>query len=943
MSLRQRLALSDEPVFLMDGSAYIFRSFYANQNMTRSDGMPTNVLYMVLRMLLKIIREESPRHFVFVLDGRGKNFRHRMFGEYKANRSATPEPLAAQIEPLVAAIGKLGIKVAVSEDCEADDCIASLASRLAPQKPVVIVGADKDLKQCLAPGVVMWDPSSKEERVTTLASFTAEQGFGPEYWPDYQALVGDSSDNIPGVPGIGAKGANTLMREFKGLEDIFARLGAVPPALRKKLEGNRERALLSRELTRLRTGECAKLGLDELALAAPKQDELMQFMEEYQLRSLAREVASMLRINNMSAQREGAPLTSGFDSASFPTSFKVKNKDEAPAPTAPPKAGTRDGAKPGAAVPARPTLWGSEQGSLLEGFAGPAGPAADFPPLADAANLPAAPSYAVIPLRDLPGGAPKAAAAETRLVIGTGGGTDAQEFVCGRELAPGLAAALRGKNLVVPGFKQLCELWPEFRALELDRILDISLAAWLLSPEEYDYGFDKLLRRWGPEAQAWLEARARKADGPAALALGMAAVISERLTAQKLAGLLREMEMPLIPVLLDMQEAGLGMDSAAFAAFAAETQRLLDDLTAKIHAAAGQEFNIRSSQQLGKILYEDLKLPRARKTAGGQASTAQASLEKLAGKHPIIELILEYRKLEKLRSTYLEPLPRLADAAGRLHTSFNQTSTATGRLSSSSPNLQNIPVRGPLGGRMRACFTAAPGNLLVSADYSQIELRVLAHLSGDPTLLEAFRNGEDIHSRTAALIFEVSPGSVTPDQRRSAKTINFGLIYGMGPQKLAQDLGISMKEAKVFIDRYFARLGGLRVYFDSVEESAKEHGYVCTMTGRRRYIPEITSANQQMRSQARRQAINTCIQGSAADIIKLAMLAAASDAELKRLGARLILQIHDELLLECPADNAEAAGERLAALMAGVKPGGAALSVPLTTDYGSGKSWADAH
>jgi DNA polymerase-1 len=311
--------------------------------------------------------------------------------------------------------------------------------------------------------------------------------------------------------------------------------------------------------------------------------------------------------------------------------------------------------------------------------------------------------------------------------------------------------------------------------------------------------------------------------------------------------------------------------------------------------------------------------------------------------HPLAATLLEYRKLEKLRSTYLEPLPRLTDAQGRLHTSFNQSATVTGRLSSSNPNLQNIPVRGPLGSRMRACFVANHGNVLVSADYSQIELRVLAHLSQDPTLLDSFGKNEDIHRRTASLLFDKPQSEVTPDERRSAKTINFGLIYGMGPQKLARELGINTAQAKNFIDRYFAKLGKLRAYFEQVEAEAKKHGFVSTMTGRRRPCPEIFSENQMLRSRARRQAINTCIQGTAADIIKLAMLDVYNDPELKALEARLVLQIHDELIVECAAGMAGQAGERLAAVMSAVKPGGQTLSVPLTCEWGSGASWAQAH
>jgi len=399
------------------------------------------------------------------------------------------------------------------------------------------------------------------------------------------------------------------------------------------------------------------------------------------------------------------------------------------------------------------------------------------------------------------------------------------------------------------------------------------------------------------------------------------------------------LELPLIPVLLAMELAGIGIDREAFAAFAAEVAGKLAILEADIVALAGKPFNPRSSQQLGEILYADLGLKAHGKTPGGAASTSSEALERLAGAHPLVDRILEFRKLEKLRSTYLGPMPLLADGRGRIHTTLNNMATATGRLSSSNPNLQNIPIRGEFGRRMRDCFIAAPGCKLVAADYSQIELRVLAHLSQEPALLDAFANGADIHARTAALLFDKAQGDVAPDERRQAKTINFGLLYGMGPQKLSRDLGIKLDVAKAFIARYFERLPGLSAFYDGIVESAKAQGFVTTLAGRRRLLPDISSANSQLASQARRQAINTVVQGGAADIIKMAMLAAAGDSELARLRATLVLQIHDELLLETPDETAQAAGDRLAGLMTGVYP----LAVPLEVDWGTGHTWGEAH
>ncbi|MCL1889925.1 MAG: DNA polymerase, partial [Desulfovibrionaceae bacterium] len=761
-SLRRLLDLREEPLFLMDGSAYIFRGYYANQSMTRSDGMPTNALYMVLRLIFKIFREESPAYFAFVLDGRGRNFRHRLYPEYKANRQVTPEPLSAQIGPLCALIRSLGLPLVISEDCEADDCIASLARRFSDARPVCILGADKDLRQCLSSKVSIWDPAGKEDRLLTLEDFVREQGFGPERWPDYQALVGDSSDNIPGISGIGPKAASSLLREFTGLEDIFGRLEAVPPALRKKLEGQKDLAFLSRKLTTLQENRCPEIRLEDLRLTAPIEQELLPLLRTYELRSLEREFLSIRRLDRLALEKDG---TSGSGTAprlgqafhggpNSPAAYVASAAPPAPSdPTVPPPI---PAAPPETPVPPNlekryapdawtPDLSQARQGILFEQAAFIPDARPEPAQWRKKTDLPPDAPLALLPWREAGG-----SGQDKRLLLGDG----QREFICSDAegtLAPGLLEDLASRPaLVAPEFKRLCETCPELRRLPVAGIFDPSLAAWLINPEEYDYAFSRLILRWG-------EGESRPGTLPSALALDLKKNLEVQLKANELDKLLLNMEMPLIPVLLDMQRRGLGIDLAAFKTFLDESQAELDRLTNGIYTSAGREFNIRSARQLGEVLYSLLDLPKARKTAGGQISTAVDALEKLQGRHPIIRLILDYRKLEKLRSTYLEPLPRLADAQGRLHTSFNQNSTATGRLSSSSPNLQNIPVRGSQGGRMRACFTAAPGQLLVSADYSQIELRVLAHLSQDPTLLEAFRRGEDIHSRTAALLFDLPP------------------------------------------------------------------------------------------------------------------------------------------------------------------------------------------
>ncbi len=929
MSLRTRLGFSTEPLYIMDGSAFVFRGFYAFQNMTRADGFPTNVIFSIARLMLRLLREERPVYFAFFLDGRGPSFRKDIYAPYKANRSATPEPLVQQLPAIGELLRRLGLPVIVSQGVEADDCLASLARRFRDERQVVIVGSDKDLRQCLHENVVLWDPALKDEKIVTLQSFREETGMEPAAWPDYQALIGDSSDNIPGIPKIGPKTAQELFQSFSSLEEIFGRLPAVPPKIRSKLEGREQDALTYRRLTTLKTDACLDIGLEDIKTAEPDIEAAVNFMQEYELRTLARELDSMGRAGVFSrknafpdaaARADGPqPARAGARAKAAPAAkpdlaAKAENAEEkqaglfeADSPTARP----RSAAQPEALIQAdlfSQTLAGPEF-ATAETLAG-------LPGIGDC--------LALIPM---PSGMLAASTAWERIY--TGPLDELAEFISG----------IKGLTLVTPDLKELLHELPSLNARGHVRCFDLKLAAYLLNPEDRSYSWQHIAERWGGPSGSKFYASSH----PGLLALDLAAYFKERMAAAELAEVCETLEIPLAPVLLAMEKRGITIDHKAFAGFLDEVQKELDRLTENIYRAAGQTFNIRSASQLSDILFTVLGLPKAGKTGKGAASTSQEALEKLQGKHEIIDLLLDYRKLEKLRSTYLEPLPKLADAQNRIHTTFNQTATATGRLSSSNPNLQNIPVRGAFGGRMRACFTAAPGKALVSADYSQIELRILAHLSQDPTLLDAFAKDEDIHKRTAGLIFDVPTSEVTAEQRRNAKTINFGLIYGMGAQKLARELGISMAQAKEFMERYFSRLKKLKEFYDQVEKDAREHGFVTTMSGRRRFTPDIESANNQLRSQARRQAINTRIQGSAADIIKLAMIAVEDDAELNALEARLLLQIHDELVLEAPVRNAEAAGKRLAAIMSAISPGREALSVKLLVDWGFGANWNEAH
>lgn len=919
MSLKQRLGLAAEPVFLMDGSAFIYRGFFANRNMQRSDGFPTNSLVVVSRVLLRILREERPRYFAFVQDGKGPNFRHEIFPLYKANRDATPEDLVRQLDPIQRMVRALGLRLEISQGCEADDCIASLAARFAGEHPVIIVSGDKDLKQCLGPNVYMWDPASKEEKLVSEADFTAESGVTPGQWPDVQALIGDTSDNIPGVPGIGPKTARQIFSICPSLEDIRDHFVLLPPKLQAKLQEHLENMFIWRQLTTLSREACPGVTLDDLRVRPLDAATCALLTEEFELCALRRELAALDRLQAAEADLPEEFLDAGsIREDARPAAGKKAAAEQASLPLAQP-------ARSGRAT---------SQMSLLDAM-----PQESAPALDDVSALPDCGDARVALIwahgdREAP----------YLAVEGAEGGSLGEWQWTGpvAELARWLAPA---RTLVTADLKGLLTSAPcwQFLAGRAADCIDLGVAAYLLNPEENDYGWPRLSARWGAVLRHELENRGETAPGPARLGLAMAQLFEQRMEKDGLLELFRRLEMPLLPVLAGMEQSGVAIDAAAFRAFLDDVQGQLDQLTAHVYELAGTQFNIRSAQQLGDVLFNGLGLPAPRKTKGGQASTSQQTLEKLAGQHPVVDSILQYRKLEKMRSTYLDPLPRLVDPQGRIHTTFNQKATATGRLSSSNPNLQNIPVRGPLGKRMRSCFIAGPGRLLVSADYSQVELRVLAHVSQDPALLEAFRNGEDIHARTAALVYDLPPDQVSPDQRRNAKTINFGLIYGMGAQKLAQELKISTTQAKDFIARYFERLQGLKEFYEGVEASARKHGFVTTLGGRRRLLPDINSASGQAAALARRQAINTVIQGSAADIIKLAMLAVARDERLRELDARLLLQVHDELLLEVPADAAEEAGALVARLMQDVCPAGKELSVPLLVDWGTGHDWGAAH
>ncbi|WFS61546.1 DNA polymerase I [Pseudodesulfovibrio thermohalotolerans] len=888
MSLKERLNFDKDPVYLIDGTALLYRAFYARADLSRSDGFPTNAINTVMRVLMNLLKNENPGHIVFLMDGKGPTFRNEAYPEYKANRPAMPEPLAEQVEPVRRGVELLGIKLLVTNGVEADDCICSLANRYKADRPIIILASDKDIKQCLDDRVVMVSQMGRKETIHTLDSFREAEGMEPATWPDFQAVIGDSADNIPGIPKVGPVTARKIFAATgPTLEEVRDNLDKLPEKLRAKVEPELDNVFLYRDLTRMKTN-CCEQDMDEFLLQPPDLDALNAYFEEYELRGLQR----------------------------------ILPKDTGSRAGQPPLASTP---KPvSKAAPAGTT----EQYSLFGG--------------APANEPPAEPLD--VNVAETVDGLPEFGGEDVGLTFEDDAffvGLNGQEYRYTGPAEELMRKIEHASVIATPSVQDLLRADKAWGHILSSQWFDLSLAAYLLDPEARNYTWARLRQSMfqdgRPEFAEAVRGLHPQSQGLAALAY--MAGIRGQVEGAHLNTLMRELELPLIPVLTAMERAGISIDPNEFKSFLDDVNGQLDELTRTIIKLAGEEFNIRSSQQLAVVLFDRLGIKPGSKTSTGLRSTANQVLEKIRDQHPIVDAVLQFRMLEKLRSTYLEPLPKMVGADGRLHTHFNQLSTATGRLSSSQPNLQNIPIRGVHGPRMRACFNAADGNLLAAADYSQIELRVLAHFSQDPALIDAFRHDEDIHARTAALIHDKDIKDVTSDERRGAKTINFGLIYGMGVQKLARELQIKQTEAQEFTEKYFEKMATLKAYYDTIVKDAETHGFVTTLAGRRRLLPELHSRNNQLAAQARRQAVNTIIQGSAADIIKMAMVQTYKDKRLKELEARLILQVHDELIIEVPAANIDPAGARLTEIMQNVTK----LDVPLKVDLGVGKNWAEAH
>jgi DNA polymerase-1 len=867
---------------LIDGYHNIFRAFYAIRELTNSKGQPTNAVFGFVQMLRKILRDEKPDYVGVALDVSDRTFRTEKFADYKANRAPMPEELRPQIPYIRRAIEAFRIPMLELDNYEADDVMGTLAKRAAAAGwQVVLVTADKDMFQLVGDGVSLWH--SGRNKLYDPARVEEDFGVPPAQVPDVLALTGDAVDNVPGVPGIGDKGARQLVRDFGSLEALLERAGEISrKAYREGLAEHREQALLSKELVTIHTDLPIELRPESLRVEEPDVEQLRRLYAELEFRTLGEELGAT------------------------------------PAPAA-------------AAASAIPEI---ETAAELEAaLAAAAGELA----------VALVPAEAPVALAFAPAGG------EARLV-------DLRR--------PELAGALRAPlarlvadpavELVGHDLKEVLRLAPGGAAARC-ALFDLMLVSYLVRTSSHGHPLEEIaFERLGVQPRTAREAGFDKGHEPPPGDPRLAAFAAERIDlARRLAPVLRgelargrlaevyaTIEAPLVPVLVGMEEAGIALDVPFLAGFSAEMAAELGALETKIFELAGERFNLNSPQQLGAILFEKLALPVVRRTKKTKSwSTDAETLEELAARgHELPGLLLRYRELTKLKSTYVDALPAMVGADGRVHTRFQQAVAATGRISSANPNLQNIPIRTAQGQRVREAFRAADGMLLVVADYSQIELRLLAHVAAEPAMIEAFRSGEDIHRSTAAAVLGIAPDRVSADQRRAAKTINFGLIYGMGAFGLASQLGISTPEAERFITAYFARYGGVQEYMRTTLEAAERDGRVETLWGRWRLLPEVRSSNRAVRENARRAAINARIQGSAADLLKRAMISLAARLAAEHPRARLLLTVHDELVLEAPAAEAGA----VAALARREMEGAAELAVPLVADVGIGATWSAA-
>ena len=917
---------------LVDGSSYLYRAFHALPPFTNSRGEPTGAVFGVLNMLNKFLKDYEPERIAVVFDASGKTFRDELFTEYKAHRPPMPDDLRAQIEPLFAAVKGLGLPILREQGVEADDVIGTLACAAAKQDLSVLISTgDKDMAQLVSPKITLINTMSN----TVLDRDGVKNKF--DVWPeqiiDYLALVGDSSDNIPGIDKVGPKTAAKWLGQYSTLDQLVADAANVSGKVGENLRAGLGMLELARKLATIRTDIPLPLSLDELKRRPPDVDALRALYTKLELRNLLRQL-----------EGGGTGVT--------PTAPDAPAASGQPAIQGAPAAGISDGAQIIAAAPRiyetiTTTAQLDEWLELLEAaelFAFDTETTSLEYMLAEIVGVSFAVSpgkAAYLPLRHDYAGAPEQLDRETSLA----------------RLKPLLESGKHGKvghNLKYDAHV-LANHGITLRGMRFDSMLESYVWNSVVIRHDMDSAAEKYLgirtihyedvagkgAKQIPFSQVPVDKAAEYSSEDADVTLRLHQVLWPQLgTAPALKKLYEDIEQPLVPVLLGMEHHGVLLDRQMLRLQGNELAKRLMEVLADAHKEAGAPFNLDSPKQLCNILFEKMQLPVLRKTPTGQPSTAEDVLEELAESYRLPKLILEHRSLSKLKSTYIDKLPEQINAkTGRVHTCYHQAVAATGRLSSQDPNLQNIPIRTPEGRRIRQAFVAPPGHVLLAADYSQIELRIMAHLSGDEGLLGAFAGDRDIHQATASEVFGTPLDEVSADQRRSAKAVNFGLIYGMSAFGLAKQLGIARGTAQEYIDLYFARYPGVKRYMEETRAQARAQGFVETVFGRRLYLPDINARNKQFQQAAERAAINAPMQGTAADIIKRAMIAVDAWCDQGARGARLIMQVHDELVLEVQ----ESRVDEVAAAVREHMMGAASLRVPLKVDVGTGTNWDQAH
>ncbi len=848
--------MEKKTLFIVDGNSYAYRAYYAIKNLTTTKGIPVNAVYGFARLLLKIYKDYKPDYTAIAFDTKHPTFRHKELETYKAQRQPAPEDLVLQFGVIKEMIKAFNISSFELEGYEADDILMHL-SRLGEKQglAVTILTGDKDMLQLVNKNIRVMSVH-KDDYFYTPEKVKEKYGVTPEQMIDYLALAGDSSDNIPGVPGVGEKTAAFLLEKFGNLDGVLKNSESIEKeGLRKKVTENKALAVLSRKIATL-VEPPMKIALPDLKLGVPDLKPLLAFLSVYEFGSMSREAREL-----------------------FGSGTGAEN------------GGLFDEPESGAAKRERVEIKGAEA-------AGKAG-------------------------EEL---SPETAAGFVEGIFTASSGGE-KYFVFGVQEA---AMVFKGKKLTGHDLKEVLNGLAKAGVVLPQTLFDTMLAAYLLNPDKGSY-----------EAADIISAFLGVSTGEEAAVcelFKLKEILAVEMEKRKLTYLFEQVEMPLLPILASMERTGIKLDLPALKLLSGKMEKKLAILVRKIYEEAGEEFNINSPQQLSRILFEKLKLPVVRKTKTGSSTDVEV-LEELSSKSTLPGLLLEYRQLTKLKGTYVDALPLLADKEGdRVHTHYDQTGTATGRLSSLNPNLQNIPIRTEIGREIRKAFIPGKkGWKLVSADYSQIELRILAHFSEDPNMMDAFLKDEDIHTRTAMEIFELNREMVTADERRIAKTVNFGIVYGITPFGLSRQLKIKPVQAKKYIESYFSKYPGVRSFNLSAVEKAKQTGYVETLLGRRRYVPDVNSRNKMTAEAAQRVAINMPIQGSASDIIKLAMINIDRILKEENFDAKMILQVHDELVFDCPPGEVK----RLEALIKKTMEGAVKLKVPLKVDVSSGDDWGE--